>query len=146
MAEKFIPYDPMAFLDSIEAIEVFLNDAFETGNAAYISATIVDVARVRGLDADSDLQRPYPHNDMMPLAAAISMLDALGFRLTVTRKRASELELQELRADFDVEADERFAKVLSSGETIRWSDMRQYLSDRLAGKNVPSPVAKKKQD
>lgn len=146
MAEKFIPYDPMAFLDSIEAIEVFLNDAFETGDAAYISATIVDVARMRGLDADSDLQRAYPHNDVMPLAAAISMLDALGFRLTVTRKRSSERELQELRADFDVEADERFAKVLSSGETIRWSDMRQYLSDRLAGKNVPNLVAKKKQD
>lgn len=146
MTEKFIPYDPMAFLDSVEAIEVFLNDAFETGDAAYVSATIGDVARMKGLDASSDLQRPYPNNDVMPLAAAIAMLDALGFRLTVKRKRPSELESEELRAEFDVEADERFAKVLSSGETIRWSDMRQYLSDRLAGKNVPSPVAKKKQD
>ena len=51
----------------------------------------------------------------MPLAAAISMLDTLGLKLTVTPKSPSELESEELRADFDVEADARFAKVLSSG-------------------------------
>lgn len=59
---------------------------------------------------------------------------------------AEKAELEELRADFDAEADARFAKIVSSGETIPWSEMRQYLADRLAGKNVPSPVAKKKQD
>lgn len=95
MTEKFIPYDPMAFLDSVEAIEILLNDAFETGDAAYIGATISDVARVAGLAATSDLMRPYPDNDVVPLAAAISMLDAMGFRLTVTPKSPSDLEFGE---------------------------------------------------
>jgi predicted DNA-binding protein len=59
---------------------------------------------------------------------------------------AEKAELEELRADFDAEADVRFAQIVSSGETIPWSEMRQYLADRLAGKNVPNPVAKKQQD
>lgn len=59
---------------------------------------------------------------------------------------AEKAEMEELRADFDAEADARFAEIVSSGETIPWSEMRQYLFDRLAGKNVPSPVAKKKRD
>ena len=58
---------------------------------------------------------------------------------------AEKAELEELRADFDAEADARFANIVSSGETIPWSEMRQYLSDHLAGKNVPGPVAQKKQ-
>lgn len=59
---------------------------------------------------------------------------------------AEKAELEELRADFDAEADARFAQIVSSGETIPWSEMRQYLADRLAGKKVPNPVAKKQQD
>ena len=57
---------------------------------------------------------------------------------------AEKADSEELRGGFDAEAESRFAKIVSSGETIPWSEMRQYLSDRLAGKNVPSPVAKKK--
>jgi predicted transcriptional regulator len=57
---------------------------------------------------------------------------------------AEKAELEEQRADFDAEADTRFAKIVESGETIPWADMRQYLEDRVAGKQVPRPVAKKK--
>lgn len=49
----------------------------------------------------------------------------------------------ELLADFDAEADARFAEIIESGKTIPWSEMRQYLEGRLAGKPVPRPVAKK---
>lgn len=89
----------------------------------------------------------------------IRLPDELKARIAVAAERAGKTthsfileaisekaELEELRADFDAEADARFAQIVSSGETIPWSEMRQYLSDRLAGKNVPSPVAKKKQD
>ncbi len=40
---------------------------------------------------------------------------------------AEKAELEELRADFDTEADTRFAKIVSSGNTIPWADVRQYL-------------------
>jgi predicted transcriptional regulator len=56
---------------------------------------------------------------------------------------AEKAEREELRADFDAEADARFAKIVSSGETIPWSDMRRYLEDRVAGKQGPRPVARK---
>jgi predicted transcriptional regulator len=54
-----------------------------------------------------------------------------------------KIELEERREDFDAEADARFANIVASGETIPWSDMRQYLENLLAGKQVPRPVAKK---
>lgn len=88
MTEKFFPYDPTAFLDSIEAIEFFLNDAFETGDAGYISAAIRDVARVTGHAVAGEPTRLNPEIDVTHLAAAISMLDTLGFRLTVTPRSA----------------------------------------------------------
>lgn len=57
---------------------------------------------------------------------------------------AEKAELEEQRADFDAEADARFARIVASGKTIPWTDMRLYLEDRLAGKQVPRPLAAKK--
>lgn len=54
---------------------------------------------------------------------------------------AEKAELEEQRTDFDTEADMRFAKIVASGETIPWADMRQYLEDRAAGKQVLRPIA-----
>jgi predicted transcriptional regulator len=56
---------------------------------------------------------------------------------------AEKAELEEQRADFYAEADARFAEIVETGETIPWSEMRQYLEDRVAGKTVPHPTAKK---
>jgi predicted transcriptional regulator len=53
---------------------------------------------------------------------------------------AEKAELEELRADFDAEANARFAKIVESGKTIPWSDMRHYLEERLAGKQMPRPT------
>ncbi|MDP3671986.1 MAG: ribbon-helix-helix protein, CopG family [Telluria sp.] len=57
---------------------------------------------------------------------------------------AEKAELEEQRADFDAEANARFAKVVESGGTISWTEMRHYLEARLAGKQIARPVAKKK--
>ncbi|NRR32928.1 DUF1778 domain-containing protein [Oxalobacteraceae bacterium] len=64
-----------------------------------------------------------------------------GFILEAIVEKA---EMEELRADFDAEADARFARIVATGKTIAWSEMRQYLEDRVAGKQAPRPVAKKK--
>jgi predicted transcriptional regulator len=53
---------------------------------------------------------------------------------------AEKAEREEQRADFDAEANARFAKIVESGRTIPWTDMRHYLEERLAGKQVPRPV------
>lgn len=57
---------------------------------------------------------------------------------------AEKAELEELRANFDAEADARFANIVTSGKTIPWTDMRRYLEDRVAGKQAAHPLAKKK--
>ena len=57
---------------------------------------------------------------------------------------AEKAELEERRADFDAEANARFANIVKSGKTIPWDDMRHYLEERLAGKQVARPVAKNK--
>jgi predicted transcriptional regulator len=56
---------------------------------------------------------------------------------------AEKAEQEERRADFDAEADERFARIVESGKTIPWSDMRHYLEERLAGNAVSRPTVKK---
>jgi predicted transcriptional regulator len=55
---------------------------------------------------------------------------------------AEKAELEEQRAGFDAEANARFAKIVESGKTIPWTEMRHYLEERLAGKQIPRPVAK----
>lgn len=47
MSEPLHDYDPAEALDSAEAIEVFMADALETGDAAYVAKAkaIVEIAR-----------------------------------------------------------------------------------------------------
>lgn len=76
------------------------------------------------------------------VAAAVkrSGTTAHGFILeAITEKAARE----EMRADFDAVADERFAALLASGQTVPWQDMRAYLESRLAGEALERPAAKK---
>ena len=56
---------------------------------------------------------------------------------------AEKAEQEELRGDFDKVAEERYARIVATGKTIPWQEMRKYLEDRLEGKRVKRPVAKK---
>lgn len=86
----------------------------------------------------------------------IRMPDDLKVRVTEAAKRsgttshafileaiAEKAEQECLRADFDAVAEDRYARIVTSGKTIPWEEMRGYLSDRLAGKAVKLPVARK---
>ena len=56
---------------------------------------------------------------------------------------AEKAELEARRANFDQVAEERFARVVATGKTIPWNEMRGYLEDRLAGKPAKRPAARK---
>ncbi len=56
---------------------------------------------------------------------------------------AEKTKQEDLRAGFDAIAEERYARIASSGKTIPWQEMRGYLEDRLADKNPKRPVARK---
>ena len=73
-------------------------------------------------------------------AAAEAGTTAHAFILDAIAEKA---EMAERRVDFHAVADQRYADFLESGESIPWETARAYLKDRLAGKDVKRPVARK---
>ncbi len=86
MTEQISDFDPAASLSSTEAIAVFLSDAFEAGAASHVASALRVAVRAahqnRTVEAAS-----LPHCDLdlddLPLATELSVLKALGLRLTV---------------------------------------------------------------
>jgi predicted transcriptional regulator len=92
----------------------------------------------------------------MSITTTIHIPDELNLRIVSAAERAGlsthsfilealieKTTINEDREQFFAEADARLARVAETGETIPWPDMRQYLEDRLAGKPVAPPLAKK---
>lgn len=73
-------------------------------------------------------------------AAKRSGMTAHGFILEAIAEKTQQAEL---RADFDAEAEQRYADIVSSGKTIPWTEMRKYLQARVSGKTAKRPVARK---
>lgn len=63
-----------------------------------------------------------------------------GFILDAIAEKA---EQEDKRAAFDADAEDRYARIAATGKTIPWQEMRGYLEERLAGKEVKRPVARK---
>jgi predicted transcriptional regulator len=63
-----------------------------------------------------------------------------GFILEAIAEKA---EQEERRADFDAVAEERYTRIVASGKSIPWQEMRGYLEERLAGKKAKRPAARK---
>jgi predicted transcriptional regulator len=56
---------------------------------------------------------------------------------------AEKVDQEQRRSEFDNVAEERYAAIVASGETIAWHDMRAYLEKRLAGKAARLPKPRK---
>jgi predicted transcriptional regulator len=56
---------------------------------------------------------------------------------------AEKAEQTERRAEFHALADQRYAQFLDSGESIPWEDARAWLKQRIAGKRLRRPAARK---
>lgn len=56
---------------------------------------------------------------------------------------AEKADQAERRTDFHDVAEKRYGDLVASGKTIPWEKMRSYLEDRIAGKTVARPGAKK---
>jgi probable addiction module antidote protein len=96
MAEQLYDYDPADALTSDEAIELFLADAFETGDAHYIAKAIGVVARAKGMAkiaretglAREQLYKSLSETGNPTLETTLAILKAIGFELTGRRKAA----------------------------------------------------------
>ncbi len=56
---------------------------------------------------------------------------------------AEKVNQDERRNEFHELAEQRYATIVATGKTIPWDQMRSYLEDRLAGKTVTRPIARK---
>jgi predicted transcriptional regulator len=65
---------------------------------------------------------------------------AHSFILEAIAEKADE---EERRSDFHDAAEKRYTRIVASGKAIPWSEMRTYLENRVGGKKVRRPAAKK---
>ncbi|MGK9052042.1 addiction module antidote protein [Xaviernesmea oryzae] len=90
MAEKLSNYDPAEDLGSDEAIAIFMAEAFETEDAAYIAHALGVVARAKGMTqiakdtglSREQLYRSFSATGNPTLKTTIAVMKSLGIGLT----------------------------------------------------------------
>ena len=90
MSEPLYNYDPAAALDSPEAISVFMADALETGDTAYIAKALGVIARAKGMTelaretglSREQLYRSFSERGNPTLKTMLAVMRALGVDMT----------------------------------------------------------------
>lgn len=90
MAEKLTTYDPAEDLGTDEAIAVFMSEAFQTNDVAYISHALGVVARAKGMAqiaaktglSREQLYRSFSDKGNPTLKTTLAVMNALGIELT----------------------------------------------------------------
>ena len=93
---KLKDFDAAEYLDTPETIAEFLNEAFETGDSAYITKAIGIAARVKGMTNVSreaglsreSLYRSLNGESKPEFGTIVQVLDALGVQLAAKVKAA----------------------------------------------------------
>jgi probable addiction module antidote protein len=101
MKEAIYDYDPAAALENEESIAVFLADALETGDTAYIAKAMGVVARAKGMTALSretglsreQLYRSFSEKGNPTLKNMLAVMRALGVDMTVKPHKPAGSEL-----------------------------------------------------
>ena len=96
MAERLYDFDPADMLRSDEAIEIFLADAFKTGDARHIAAALGAAARAKGMSriaretglAREHLSKSLSETGNPTLETMLAVLKAIGFEITGKRHAA----------------------------------------------------------
>lgn len=91
MTKRAQPFDPANYLDSPEAIRAFLDEAIETGDAAYFARAIGIVARSRGMTQiaretgldRNQLYKTFSEQGNPTMKSLLAVLDSLGLKLKV---------------------------------------------------------------
>ena len=86
------------------------------------------------------IRLPENLKDRIAHAAERAGTTSHAFILDAIAERVNE---EERRSDFHNTAERRYAEIATSGMTIPWKEMQTYLENRLAGKKVSRPKARK---
>lgn len=90
MAEKLTAYDPAAALVNVEGFVVFVADALETEDAAYIAHALGVATRAKGMAhvagqtglSREQLYGAFSENGNLTLRTTLAVVKALGIELT----------------------------------------------------------------
>ena len=82
------------------------------------------------------IRLPQDLKERVARAAERSGTTAHSFILEAIAEKAGQ---EELRSEFQATAEKRYVAIAASGKTVPWSEMRQYLERRLAGKKTARP-------
>jgi probable addiction module antidote protein len=93
MLEKISDFDPAALLEGDDAIELFLNEAFSTGDARHIANALGVAARAKGMTrvsretglAREQLYKSLSENGNPTLETMLAVMKAIGFRFEMRR-------------------------------------------------------------
>lgn len=93
MKETLHIYDPAEALTSDEAVDAFMKDAFESGDAGYIAHALGVVARAKGMSkvaeetglAREALYRSLANDGNPTLKSMLTVMRAVGLELTSKR-------------------------------------------------------------
>jgi probable addiction module antidote protein len=97
MAKKLTNYDPAEDLGSKEAIAVFMAEAFETNDPAYIAHALGVVARAKGMSeiasrtglSREQLYRSFSAKGNPTLKTTLAVMKALNIKLTAKVPKAA---------------------------------------------------------
>jgi probable addiction module antidote protein len=95
MPLETFPYDSAAYLDSPEAVAAYVDEAFQTGDPAFITHALGVAARARGMtqiakDAGlsrESLYRALGDNGNPEFSTVLKVAKALGLKLTAVAAR-----------------------------------------------------------
>ena len=96
MTEKTYDVDLADMLEGDEAFEIFLADAFETGDARHIASALGIVARAKGMTkiaratglAREQLYKTLSETGNPTLETTLAVMKAIGFEMTGKRAAA----------------------------------------------------------
>jgi probable addiction module antidote protein len=97
MAKRLTNYDPAEDLQSDKAIAVFMAEAFETNDPAYIAHALGVVARAKGMSevagqtglSREQLYRSFSAKGNPTLKTTLAVMKALNIKLTAKVSRAA---------------------------------------------------------
>ncbi|MGA2561405.1 MAG: addiction module antidote protein [Terracidiphilus sp.] len=97
VTERLTPYDPAEDLGSDEAIAVFMAEALQTNDVAYISHALGVVARAKGMAqiasqtglSREQLYRSFSAKGNPTLKTTLAVMKALGVQLTTKASAAA---------------------------------------------------------
>lgn len=98
MKTKTRPFDPAEYLDDDKAIAVYLTEALETGESAYVAHALGVIARAKGMSevarqtglSRESLCRALSDDGNPQLATLLRVMRALGLELSASpRKKAA---------------------------------------------------------